>query len=84
MDQQELKKNKLDLEYNSESQKMNAILILLTTGLLSFLASFIWLLNKDYFIYGMLVTMFVLFISYLFYIRTVNKMKSILSQIENL
>ena len=84
MDKQELKKNKLDLEYHSESQKMNVILILLTTGLLSFLASFIWLLNKSYFIYGALLTVFISLISYIFYLRTTKRMNLILFRIENL
>ncbi|MEK6948072.1 MAG: hypothetical protein AABX19_02400 [Nanoarchaeota archaeon] len=84
MDKQELTKNKLDLEYHSESQKMNAILVLITTGILGFVGSFIWLLNKDYFVYGRILTFFILIISYISYRKVCRRMKSILFRIENL
>lgn len=41
MDKSELKKNRLDLEYHGEAQKANAFLILLTTGILAFIGTFI-------------------------------------------
>ena len=84
MDKQELKKNKLDLEYSSESQKMNSILVLLTTGVLGFVGSFIWLLNKNYFVYGIVLTFSILVVSYIFYKKVCKRMNSILIQIENL
>ena len=84
MDKQEIRKNKLDLEYHSESQKMNAILVLITTGILGFIGSFIWLLNKDYFIYGIMLTLSILIISYVFYRKVCKRMNFILNQIENL
>ena len=41
MNKQYLIKNKLDLEYHTESQKFNSVLILLSTGLIGFIGNFI-------------------------------------------
>lgn len=84
MDKIQLKKNKLDLEYHGEAQKMNAFLILLTTGLIGFIASFIWLVNTKMFYTGVFLTFLILFIGLILYKKTSKRMKEILTEIEKL
>ena len=80
----QLKKNRLDLEYHGEAQKINAFLILLTTGVLGFLASFIWLANTRVFYIGAIITFLILLTGFLLYLKTAKRMKTILIEIENL
>lgn len=82
MDKLNYKKNRLDLEYHGETQKVNAFLILLTTGVLSFIGNFIWV--KDGRIYGFFITTIVIIIGSFFYFRSHKRMKIILYEIENL
>jgi len=83
MDRQELKKNKLDLEYHHESQKANTFLILLTTGILGFLGSII-LLDKIYFIFGFIAAILVAVLAGTAYRKSSRRMNKILYEIENL
>lgn len=82
MDKQELKKNKLDLEYHSENQKANAFLAFITSGILSFISTFIWF--KDYFLIGFAIASIIMVVGILFYKKTLKRMKGILNKIENL
>ncbi|MBS3174373.1 hypothetical protein J4440_00660 [Candidatus Woesearchaeota archaeon] len=83
MDKQEIKKNKLDLQYQHESQKANTFLILITTGSLGFIGTFIWL-KKNYFITGLIITAFLIFIGNIAYKFSLKRMKEILTEIENI
>ena len=83
MDKEQLKKNRLDLEYHGESQKANAFLILLTTGILAFLGTFIWLNDNNAFYLGIPIALIVSFIGALFYRKSSKRMGEILNEIEN-
>lgn len=82
MDKQQLIKNRLDLEYHGEAQKTNAYLILLTTGILGFLGTFIWL--KENKVFGFVVTILILVIGGFLYKRSNDRMKEILEEIEKI
>ena len=84
MEKAQLKKNRLDLEYHGEVQKANAFLILLTTGVLGFLGTFIWLNNTLFFLYGTGATMVLFSIGFVFYKKRLKRMKEILDEIEQL
>ncbi len=78
------RKNRLDLEYHGEAQKRNALLILLTTGILGFIGTFIWLKEKNFLYIGVLFTLAVIVLGFMNYRKTTRRMKSILREIENL
>ena len=82
MNEQELKKNKLDLEYNHELQKANVFLILITTGVLGFIGTFVWI--RKYLLFGFVLAGLIMIIGISLYLKTVSKMKQILFQIENI
>lgn len=84
MNKAQLKKNKLDLEYHGEAQKANAFLILLTTGILAFIGTFIWLKDNELFYYGIFIIITVLIIGGLLYWKSSKRMKEILNEIENI
>lgn len=80
----QLKKNRLDLEFHGESQKINAYLILLTTGLLAFLGTFLWLKDSILFYYGIAIT-FTIAVTFIWlYVKSRKKMDEILAKIEKL
>ena len=82
MDKVELRKNKLDLQYSFELQKVNIFLGMITSGVLGFIGTFVWL--KSYLWIGVLFTIIVIIIGFGLYRRTINNMNRILYQIENL
>ena len=84
MEKAQLRKNRLDLEFHGESQKTNAYLILLTTGVLGFVGTFIWLKDGEAFYAGIIITFLVVVIGSLFYWRSSQRMNEILREIENL
>ena len=84
MDKKQFKKNRLDLEYHGEAQKVNAFLILLTTGILGFFGTFIWLREKGVFYYGILITIFIFVFGLSFYRKSSKRMKEILDEVEKL
>ena len=84
MDKKQLKKNKLDLEYHGESQKRNALLILLTTGSLAFIGSFIWLRETTTFILGLVIILVISLISSWYYYKSTKRMEIILEEIEHI
>lgn len=55
MDKKQIKKNKLDLEYNKNVQILNAVFIFLTTGILGFAGSFIFLEDKNKLFLGLIL-----------------------------
>lgn len=79
MDETELKKNVLDLKYKTELQRSNAFLLMATTGLIGFLASFIWL--DDKMVIGSVLTFVILSFSYVMYKDSCNRLKDILQEI---
>lgn len=83
-DRRKLKKNRLDLEFQGEAQKANAFLILLTTGILAFLGTFIWLRDSRSFYLGIIITAIASITGWLFYNKSSKRMKEILDEIENL
>lgn len=85
MDKKQIKKNKLDLEYHKYIQILNAVLIFLTTGLLGFIGSFIFLLEeKNKLFLGVAISVFILIIGYVTYRKTNKKLKEISREMENL
>ena len=82
MNKKQLQKNVLDLRYQFESQKINAILIICSVGILAFIGTFIWYRERLYF--GIAISIIVILVSILFYAKTKRKMSKILEDIENL
>ena len=83
-DKKQAKKNRLDLEYHGEAQKRNATLILLTTGTLGFIGTFIWLKEKNFLYLGVLIASVIIFFGVQNYRKITKRMKNILTEIENL
>ena len=77
-----LKKNKLDLEYHKYTQLLNGTFIFATTGLLGFIASFIWTPTK--LVVGLIISLIILILSYYSYIKVNKKLNLIIQEIENL
>ena len=75
----QLHKNRLDLAYHRQLQLLNAILILLTTGLLSFLAAFVW--KPELLLKGFLLVIVIAFFSILSYIRVNANLRKISEEI---
>jgi len=84
MDKKQLRKNRLDLEYHGEAQQANAFLILLTTGILGFVGTFIWLHETTLLYFGIGITLTVAGLGIYFYLKTHRRMKQILNEIEGL
>ena len=82
MDKKQLQKNVLDLKYQFESQKINAILIICSVGILAFIGTFIWYRERLYF--GIGISIIVILVSIFFYIKTKKRMSEILESIEKL
>ena len=68
-------KNRLDLAYRKQLTYLNAIVLLATTGILSFIGTFIW--NKDYLIYGFLLMIIIWVIAYFFFKKIDKNIKNI-------
>ncbi len=83
MDKQQLRKNRLDLEYHGEAQKANAFLILVTTGILAFIGTFLWLTENKLFYVGIAITFIVSFMGGKLYRKSSKRMGEILNEIEN-
>jgi len=82
MSSKDLQKNILDLEYRFELQKINAILIFCTVGILAFVGSFIW--YRERLSFGLGILAFVIIVSIFFYILTRRRINFILRNIRNL
>jgi len=63
-------------------QKINAILIMGSVGIISFIGTFIW--YKERLFFGLFISLIIIAVSFLFYSRTKRRMKKILQEIENL
>lgn len=85
IDKKEIKKNKLDLEYHKNTQILNAVLIFLTTGLLGFIGSFVFLLEeKNKLFLGISLSVFILIVGYVIYRKTNKKLEEILEEVERI
>ena len=77
-----IKKNRLDLAYKRQLTLLNATLLFGTTGLLSFISTFLW--NRDYLIYGLLLSTVISVVSYVFFIKINKTLRNISDEIEKL
>lgn len=84
MSRKDLVKNRLDLEYHSESLKASIYLILLTIGFLSFIGSFLFLRDNKLLISGLIITLSIFIFALIIYRKTSKRMREILLEIENL
>ena len=84
MEKLQLRKNRLDLEYHGQSQKANALLILITTGALGATITFIGFRESNLFYLSMIITLVVFVLGVVFYNKSSNKMERILDEIESL
>jgi len=82
MHKKQLEKNILDLKYHFESQKINALLILLTVGVLAFLGTVIWYRERLFF--GIGLSLIIIIISLIVYKRTRKKMEKIIGDLRKL
>ncbi len=77
-----LKKNILDLRYQLEIQKIHASLTMLTLGVLAFIGTFIWYLERI--IFGIAISLLIILISLIFYTKTRRGIDEIIQDIEKL
>ena len=77
-----LKKNRLDLEYHSQIQLLNTVLLFTTTGLLSFVGTFVW--KPELMLLGTLISIFVLMVCLIAYKRIQSNLRKILEEITGL
>ncbi len=84
MEKRDLRKNRLDLEYQGEAQKANAFLILLTTGMLAFVGTFIWQKTTSALYIGIIITIMFSLMGWKLYQKSMRRMKEILNEIENI
>ncbi len=78
----EIEKNCLDLEYKRQLQIMNALIILMTTGAVTFIGTFIW--KRDLLLMGSFLTMGILMICFFTYQRVNNNLQEITEAIQRL
>jgi len=76
------KKNKLDLEYQKHIQILNGLIIFGTTGLLSFIGTFIW--NKELLLQGATIATIIIVISFCGLYIIHKKLRYIEREIEKL
>ena len=82
MSKEKLQKNVLDLAYHRQLSHLNAVLLLVTIGILSFIGTFIW--KREFLTQGFILTVVILLVSYIFYKRIDKKIKEISNQIKKL
>ena len=78
------KKNKLDLEYHKYTQVLNAVFIFLTTGILGFIGSFIFLEEKNKLLLGISISVFILIVGIGIYKIVNKKLTEILKEVEKI
>lgn len=83
MEEKQLIKNALDLEYQGESQRLNTYLALLTTGILGFIGTFIWL-KSAFIIFGLFIASLISFLGILLYRKSSRRMNGILTEIKQM
>lgn len=82
MNNKDIEKNILDLRYQEELQKLNATLVAISVGVLSFVGTFIW--NHEFLGLGIVISIVIVIFGFLIYWRIKNKMRCILEEINKL
>lgn len=77
-----IKKNVLDLKYQLEIQKVHTSLTMLTLGVLAFISTFIWYLERV--IFGIAISLIIILVSLIFYAKTKKEISKIIRDIEKL
>ena len=77
-----IEKNILDLRYQEHLQKLNAILIFMSVGALSFFGTFIW--NIELLGVGIIISIIILVSGFLIYSKIKNSMDDILTDIKKI
>ncbi|RLG16221.1 hypothetical protein DRN69_01395 [Candidatus Pacearchaeota archaeon] len=84
MDKQQIKKNKLDLEYHKLTQIFNSVLTITITGIFGFIGSFIFLEDKNKLAFGLTLSAVILILIYGVCNKIDKKLNQILKEIENI
>ena len=85
MNEKQIKKNILDLEYHKLTQVLNSILILTITSILGFLGSYTFLLeDKNKLTLGLIISTLILIIIYGTVIKINQKLESIIKNIKEI
>ena len=82
MNEKEIKKNVLDLEYKKELQIHNNLLLMGTTSLFPLIISFVW--YPERWGIGLALTFSIAIISYSWYKKSNKKLKEILDKIRKI
>ena len=82
MNEKEIKKNLLDLEYRKQLQVHNISLLLGTISIIPLIISFIW--YKERLILGLILTLGIGIISYLWYKESDKRLNDILNKIKKI
>lgn len=82
MDKKVLEKNILDLKYQFQMQKIHSSLTVLSVGVLAFIGTFIWYIERLYF--GIGLAIIVILISLIVYFKTKKQLKNIVKDIRKL
>jgi len=80
MKAEDFRKNVLDLRYQEQLQKLNAVLVFISVGILGFVGSFVW--QYESLAAGVLISIIVMSLGFILYRRTKHRMDGILSEIE--
>ena len=82
MNNKDIQKNILDLNFKLQSQLINASLIMLTGGLLAFVSTFIW--YKERIFFGIALSTIIILISLTMYFSAKKKISKIFLEINKL
>ena len=82
MDKKQLEKNALDLAYHKQLNYLNAVLVVGTLGILSFIGTFIW--NRTYFKQGLILTIVIILICFMIHKKVDRNTKEISKRIRKL
>lgn len=78
----EFEKNRLDLAYQRQLYHLNAVLLLSTVGLLSFIGTFIW--KSESFNYGFIFSIIISLVCYYWYKKIDKTIRNISNEIKRL
>ncbi len=82
MKSKNLEKNILDLDYRKQLQILNAVIILGTTGVLSFIGTFVW--RKELLGVGLVIAFFIIGMCLVVYAKVNQNLHEITESIRNL
>jgi len=78
----QFEKNRLDLAYERQLHYLNAVLLLATIGILSFISTFIW--KRELLLHGFIISFLILIIVYFLHRKIDKSLKEISNKIRNL